>query len=323
MLGPILDTGIALMLMYLVLSLICTALQEWVAKILELRSNNLEKGLKSLMSDQLARDFLQSPQLIGLNRAGPRARLRGPIKLKSEFGISNIPADRFISYLFRGSDVSVPTGVAADDLAAGLARIDAAIDAIPSNSPEAERIKALLKGFKVEAAGEIEAFETKVKSWFDESMSTVSGWYARRIQEFLLGVSFFVAVGLNANTFQVADKVWNNDELRVAMVAAATKIVEDKSAEELEKISSDDLKSLQLDLPIGWPEYCGFKNFADDVCTGFNNFMIPLFGWLITAVALSLGAKFWFDWLKTLINLRGDGSSGTSTQEKAKGTTTV
>lgn len=56
------------MLMYLVLSLICTALQEWVAKIFELRSNNLETGLKSLMSDELARDFLQSPQLIGLKR---------------------------------------------------------------------------------------------------------------------------------------------------------------------------------------------------------------------------------------------------------------
>ncbi len=164
MLGPILDTGIALMLVYLVLSLICTALQEWVAKIFELRSNNLETGLKSLMSDELARDFLQSLQLIGLNRAGPRTTLPGPIKLKSEFGISNIPADRFISYLFRGSDVSVPTGVVASDLTAGLARIDAAIDAIPSLSPEAERIKALLRGFKAEAAGEIEVFETKIKA---------------------------------------------------------------------------------------------------------------------------------------------------------------
>ena len=151
--------------------------------------------------------------------------------MKSEFGISNIPADRFISYLFRGSDVSVPTGVVASDLTAGLARIDAAIDAIPSLSPEAERIKALLRGFKAEAAGEIEVFETKVKSWFDESMSTVGGWYARRVQWFLFWVSLFVAIGLNANTFQVADKVWNNDELRAAMVTAATKIVQDKSAE--------------------------------------------------------------------------------------------
>ena len=147
-------------------------------------------------------------------------------------------------------------------------------------------------------------------------MSTVSGWYARRIQWFLLGVSFFVAFGLNANTFQVADKVWNNEDIRAALVTAAAKIVEEKSLEDLEKISSDDLKALQLELPIGWPDYCGFRNFADDDCTGFNNFMIPLIGWLITAVALSLGAKFWFDWLKTLINLRGDGSAGTSTVPK-------
>lgn len=311
------------MLMYLVLSLICTALQEWVAKIFELRSNNLETGLKSLMSDELARDFLQSPQLIGLNRAGPRTTLPGPIKLKSEFGISNIPADRFISYLFRGSDVSVPTGVVASDLTAGLARIDAAIDAIPSLSPEAERIKDLLRGFKAEAAGEIEVFETKVKSWFDESMSTVGGWYARRVQWFLFGVSLFVAIGLNANTFQVAEKVWNNDELRAAMVTAATKIVQDKSAEELEKMSSDDLKALQFQLPIGWPERCTFNNFADDSCTGFNNFLIPIFGWLITAVALSLGATFWFDMLKSLVNLRGDGSAGTSQPKKVDGAATV
>ena len=88
-------------------------------------------------------------------------------------------------------------------------------------------------------------------------------------------------------------------------------------------MSSDDLKALQFQLPIGWPERCTFNNFADDSCTGFNNFLIPIFGWLITAVALSLGATFWFDMLKSLVNLRGDGSAGTSQPKKVDGAATV
>jgi hypothetical protein len=35
--------------------------------------------------------------------------------------------------------------------------------------------------------------------------------------------------------------------------------------------------------------------------------LLALPGWLITALAVSLGAPFWFDTLKTLINIRGAG----------------
>jgi hypothetical protein len=35
--------------------------------------------------------------------------------------------------------------------------------------------------------------------------------------------------------------------------------------------------------------------------------LVQILGWLLTALALSLGAPFWFDMLNKFINLRGAG----------------
>ena len=70
----------------------------------------------------------------------------------------------------------------------------------------------------------------------------------------------------------------------------------------------------QLPLPLGWagvpaqqrPEW---QNYDD--LQRFQAYVVyallALPGWLITALAVSLGAPFWFDTLKTLINIRGAG----------------
>jgi hypothetical protein len=52
-----------------------------------------------------------------------------------------------------------------------------------------------------------------------------------------------------------------------------------------------------------------------------------LFGWIITALAISLGAPFWFDLLNKIVKLRGTGTkitttdTDTSTNTKATNTT--
>lgn len=60
----------------------------------------------------------------------------------------------------------------------------------------------------------------------------------------------------------------------------------------------------KLGLPIGWPE-------------GTTINLVTIFGWLLTALAVSLGAPFWFDLLSKFIRIRG---SGTPPPE---GTTTI
>ncbi|MEO8630927.1 MAG: hypothetical protein ABI612_22940 [Betaproteobacteria bacterium] len=50
--------------------------------------------------------------------------------------------------------------------------------------------------------------------------------------------------------------------------------------------------------------------------------LIKIIGWLITGLAVTLGALFWFDLLNKLVNLRGSGPKPAAVpQSEAKGVT--
>ena len=49
--SEILDIGIGVAFVYLLLSLVCSVLNEWIAGVMGLRAKNLEAGIRSLFSD--------------------------------------------------------------------------------------------------------------------------------------------------------------------------------------------------------------------------------------------------------------------------------
>jgi hypothetical protein len=68
------------------------------------------------------------------------------------------------------------------------------------------------------------------------------------------------------------------------------------------------LQSFQL--PIGWSGLkAAFGDSPFTVCS-------CLFGWLVTAVAVSLGAPFWFDLLNSFMNIRMAGTRPNTDLEK-------
>ena len=61
---------------------------------------------------------------------------------------------------------------------------------------------------------------------------------------------------------------------------------------------------------IGWALEVFFMNLVR------ITWVIPkLLGWLLTAFAITLGAPFWFDMLKRVINIRGSGTKPPVTQD--------
>ena len=49
--SDILDVAIGLVFAYLLLSLLCSVLNEWIAALFSVRSNNLEDGIRKLLKD--------------------------------------------------------------------------------------------------------------------------------------------------------------------------------------------------------------------------------------------------------------------------------
>lgn len=176
-----------------------------------------------------------------------------------------------------------------------------------------------------------------IEAWFESAMDRVGGWYKQSAQRILLVLGIVVAVLFNVDTLQIATQLGRSADLRKSLADAASQVVETKrfngvpldTSEGDVKIAQADLKKFatdvtqlnQLGLPIGFACMSPTSVMADTTklrgvlrdCWGKATeksggwWLIKIIGWLITGLAVALGAPFWFDLLNKLVNLRGSG----------------
>jgi ribosomal protein L22 len=188
------------------------------------------------------------------------------------------------------------------DLRNSLRKVDKSIKEIPSE-PMQQALTALLHS----AQGDAIAFRRTAEQWFDDHMERVSGWYKRRIQLVLWILAIVVAVAINADSLQIAKRLWVEPSVRASLVNQAQTAANQPSGE---TNPSDELESLPV--PLGWhlttarDDPQGFP-FYDDPGMAWD-LLSKLLGLAITAVALTFGAPFWFDTLSKLARLRNSGA---------------
>lgn len=78
-----------------------------------------------------------------------------------------------------------------------------------------------------------------------------------------------------------------------------------------EKLLKNDIKSINHSLGLEWESYDCNSNLLKCI-------LLSLLGWTVTALALSLGAPFWFDLLNKLMKLRGSVATPTSDDKEKK-----
>lgn len=167
------------------------------------------------------------------------------------------------------------------------------------------------------AQGDLDRAQQNIEHWFNDAMERLSGWYKRRTQWIILTIGLVAVVLLNADTFAIANDLWHNDAHRQVAVAAAQKQVQNGSASGSQN-GADIFNQIQaLQVPLGYTtidrttgasvpwfdEKWWNGNLGHDV----GDYIVRALGWLATAVAISLGAPFWFDLLNKLVNLRNTG----------------
>lgn len=305
----VLEVVIGLALVFLLLSLICSALSELVAQALAMRAANLAKWFREALGDK-ADGFYEHRLIKGLTIPKPKA---------------GNPFSRFFSSIagVLARESGKPSYIPAHSFAVALLDTVAPVrkrGVIPMDDVRAEAKKRpdsasdqLVLLLTSEAGDDLEKARKNIEKWYDEAMDRVSGWYKRKTQLILLGIGLLVSVVLNADSFAIADQLWRDDTLRESVVAAAEQRAEtplsseqDASGEETSDTPDqgtslteieDELNELNgLNIPIGW----------DDLPDG-KGWVSKVLGLAFTAVALSLGAPFWFDILNKAISLRGAG----------------
>ncbi len=181
------------------------------------------------------------------------------------------------------------------------------------------------------AAGDVARVRANIEEWYNSSMDRVSGWYKRRSHIIILVLGFLVAVAVNADSVLIVRRLASDRALRDSLVASANVYAQEAAknpeavatpggppapvSDKCADVCNEDtpqcrLKKTQceigaLGLPLGW------SSRTDDRLrwNGYGMFFfthVPdhLFGWLLTALAISLGAPFWFDVLNKIIVIR-------------------
>ena len=137
------------------------------------------------------------------------------------------------------------------------------------------------------AGGDVVRFRQDAAAWFDDHMERLSGVYRRWSQYVVWITGALMVVALNANTFRIAETLWNDPSKRAAIVAQA--------GQASATSANDQINSLPL--PIGWANtYHGV------------GWLWALVGVLLTLAAVSLGAPFWFDALSRFSRIRQTGT---------------
>ncbi|HMI87275.1 MAG TPA: hypothetical protein VK550_24465, partial [Polyangiaceae bacterium] len=171
-----------------------------------------------------------------------------------------------------------------------------------------------------------QAVAERVEGWFNDSMSRASGWYKRQAQTMSLVIGLFLTVLINCNTFNVAERLWRDNALRAQVSATAAVYYKEqtdgndrapagggvKDTNQGGSVATqwnEQMKRLQASsLPIGWS-----ADVTSMLPSNLAGWVALLFGWLVTGLAASLGAAFWFDVLGKVLQIRGSGPKATDT----------
>jgi hypothetical protein len=297
----IVEVALGLAAVYLVFSLLCSTLVEFIAGLMSLRGKQLERGIRYLVEDEsMSENLLQHPMLSKLSDKYRKA--------------SYIPSENFRIALIDSLQL-----YASDDKS-----LFDGISELPKGG-----LRQSLNAMWLDSNNDEQVFKDKIEAWFSGNMVRVSGWYKRQIQKVLLLVAFVLAAMMNIDSLRIARDIPQNNELRAEMVQqlpqlfkqkelfppqglvtevnsnALTDVELLKQRYQLLQKTTNDLEALEL--PIGWQ---GF----DFVSQSFQwyDWLLMLLGWFISAFAASMGADFWFSSIGKVINLRSGGKPASS-----------
>jgi hypothetical protein len=174
-----------------------------------------------------------------------------------------------------------------------------------AKNPQTEKVGKPLVEMINEAGTDIKKLKYSLGAWYDSAMDRVSGWYKYHTQWILVWIGLALAAGLNADTIVIVQQLSSNATLRQSVVAAAqaAKSPSDSSKPAtISEVKEQVQKIDELGIPLGWKR--SWPSTRQDWVTWLVLFLRGFPGFLLTAVAVSLGAPFWFDILNKIMVVR-------------------
>jgi len=193
--STVLEAAVGAASVYLILALFCSAVNEWIAHILDARAENFRRAMASIFQGQVLAEgtallnaFYRHPVVSGQNRTGEH--------------FSYLPSRAFSAALIDLATSHVEGSVVFRDLEAGIGNLPA--------GPVRRVLLTLIQN----AGGDMARAQVNIENWFNDTMERASGWYRRRAQVWNLALASLVTVATNADTLHLLQRFWNEPSLR-------------------------------------------------------------------------------------------------------------
>lgn len=291
-----LEIAICLALIYALGALVCTVIHETIAQVLRLRWKNLHRALTDMLETEDYGKLMSYPLIKDLWD-----------ETRKPTAIPSVIVARSIVHAFEPRQQDPST-----DAMVLLKSIPPALQ---------QQIVPFIEG----ELKDLHQLYTAAQTWFDTSMTAASEWYGRQAHAISIVVGIVFAIALNVDTISIGMRLAEDPLLRAATVQVAqqtlkqyqddpTKVCPDASAGTTpqERLASciQSLTSIDGDL-VGWNDSVRKRIVSRD------SWLTIFVGWLVSGLAMSLGARFWFDALSKLISMRA-GLSGEEINQAAK-----
>jgi hypothetical protein len=327
-----LDVAIGLAFLFFLFSLAVSRINEFIATQLNLRHKGLENALRAMLNDHRPSDnaaagspVLSADKVLNHPLVKPIEQAIQGKFLSSALGklglgskkISYLPSRTFSAAVFDLLAPADPADPAHPGAAAArnpMARARAAVEGMSEHNPARKPLLRMM----TDAQDDRDKFRLSLEHWYDDTMDRVSGWYKRYVQRIILGISIVLVACLNVDSVNIAQVLWRLPTERVAVATAAAR--QAGSGDGAGQNADQVVRSISaLKLPLGWtPPHittvspAGVRSVVvstdpQHLPLGLASWLIKLFGLLLTVLALSLGAPFWFDALTRLASLRQSG----------------
>lgn len=301
----ILNVAIGIVFVYLLFSLIVSAANEVIQSALAKRQKYLWDGIYELLQErateskpgsiQPSKEFCNHPLIQSLSKGANGMPSYIPSKLFATTVLDLIKTGRLDKSGSQEGDVG------------------SLIDRI-----ENDDLKRALKALWNDAIQKEEAFKESLENWFNNAMDRVSGWYKRYTQYWLLVLAVICAAACNVDSIRILQVLSTDPRVSQSVVDEAKKYLEAQEsvstpsstpapsstgtpslANDAKKLEAEVENLQTISLPVGWSS--SQQEYFQ------KSWLMVVLGWILTALAGSLGAPFWFDTLDRFMNVRAAG----------------
>ena len=323
MLSVLIDVLAGLALVYLLLAVFVSGLNEWIAAVSGRRGKFLRKGLVRLIPDQaIYRRLIHHPLIEGLYRD---RIIKGHLPAYIEpANFANAIVDVICLRAAREAGVSQPPGPRT---------FEEVYTALCTLKDHGYLLPRSLIPLLDRAPRDYTRALREIEDWFNASMDRVLGWYKQHTKKQLFFVALLVAVLANIDSVALFQSLEKSAQLRTYVLDEARRFVGAQPegsaavpepltrtpADEETRRVRDQLVSLHsAGLPIGFAclsqiDVTTVGATLSQCAQGMRqltsaNWLLKLIGWLLTALAVTLGAPLWFELLSKMINPRVTGA---------------